>query len=310
MTLVIDSQGVTGLDRARELDDLHAALRPRRYSSLVLQWAKRFARPMRAASREPIPRIRPGQLGLTFGGHATMLMRYAGVSIVADPMFGGWIGGIRRAMQPGLTATDLADVGLVLISHRHADHMHAKSLAHVPRTATVVVPTGAAAAVSPLGFARVVELGAGSDFEWRGVQVIATPVRHGDDPLARGLSYVIRGDGPSAFFCGDSGYFSGFAAVGEAYAPDLALLPIGGYWPRGLRAQHMSPLDALYAFEDLRSRLLIPIHYGAFPLSYELLDEPERWLRELAEERELQDHVRIMRVGQSELFVEANRRYA
>ena len=44
----------------------------------------------------------------------------------------------------------------------------------------------------------------------------------------------------------------------------------------------MSPLDALYAFEDLRARLLVPIHHGAFPLSYERLDEPVRWLIELA----------------------------
>ena len=35
----------------------------------------------------------------------------------------------------------------------------------------------------------------------------------------------------------------------------------------------MSPLDALYAFEDLRARLLVPIHHGAFALSYERLDE-------------------------------------
>ena len=33
----------------------------------------------------------------------------------------------------------------------------------------------------------------------------------------------------------------------------------------------MSPLDALYAFEDLRARLLVPIHHGAFALSYEQL---------------------------------------
>jgi L-ascorbate metabolism protein UlaG (beta-lactamase superfamily) len=65
----------------------------------------------------------------------------------------------------------------------------------------------------------------------------------------------------------------------------------------------MSPLDALYAFEDLRARVLVPIHHGAFALSYEQLDEPARWLLELAKSKNLRDHVVVMTAGQSERFV-------
>ena len=64
----------------------------------------------------------------------------------------------------------------------------------------------------------------------------------------------------------------------------------------------MSPLDALYAFEDLRARLLVPIHHGAFALSYERLDEPVRWLLELATQRGVRDHVRVMGAGETERF--------
>jgi L-ascorbate metabolism protein UlaG (beta-lactamase superfamily) len=133
--------------------------------------------------------------------------------------------------------------------------------------------------------------------------VIAAPASHGDGELARGLSYVVRGPGPTVFLCGDSGYFSGFARVGEMFAPDVAVLPIGGFMPSSFRARHMSPLDALYAFEDLRARMLVPIHHGAFALSYEELDEPARWLLELAKQRGIRDHVLVMRAGQSERFV-------
>jgi L-ascorbate metabolism protein UlaG (beta-lactamase superfamily) len=66
----------------------------------------------------------------------------------------------------------------------------------------------------------------------------------------------------------------------------------------------MSPLDALYAFEDLRARMLIPIHHGAFALSYERLDEPARWLVELARQRGVRDHVLVMTAGQTERFVQ------
>jgi L-ascorbate metabolism protein UlaG (beta-lactamase superfamily) len=289
--------------RTAELRRLHRRIPVRRYRSLLGHWLARMFRAPRSAVVEPVPAVAPGELALTFVGHASVIARYHDLAIALDPMLGRWIGGVRRAVEPGASPEDLADIGLVLISHRHADHLHLPTLKQLPRSATAVVPPGAAGWVSSLGFARVVELSPGADFQLRGVQVVACPIAHGDGELARGLAYVLRGDGPSAYLCGDSAYFSGFADVGARFAPDLALLPIGGFLPRSFRARHMSPLDALYAFEDLRSRMLIPIHHGAFPLSYEQLDEPARWLLELARERGLREHVLAMAPGQTERFV-------
>lgn len=288
--------------RTAELGKLHRQIPVRRYRSLLGHWVTRWFRAPRPAHHEPVPQITPGQLAVTFGGHATVLARYHDLAIAFDPMLGRWIGGVRRAVEPGLAPGDFSDVGLVLVSHRHADHMHLPSLRRMPRAATVVVPAGAAGVVSSLGFARVVELQPGADLSLRGVQITAAATSHGDSELARGLSYVVRGDGPSLYLCGDSGYFSGFAHVGELFAPDIALLPIGGFLPASFRSRHMSPLDALFAFEDLRARMLVPIHHGAFALSYEELDEPARWLVELAKARGLRDHVHVMAAGQSERF--------
>ncbi|HEY0191309.1 MAG TPA: MBL fold metallo-hydrolase [Kofleriaceae bacterium] len=290
--------------RARELGRLHRDLPVRRYRSLVGHWLARWFQPPRPVIPEPRPELAAGQLALTYGGHASMLVRYAGLAIAFDPMLGSWIGGVRRAVGPGLRPADFDEVGLILISHRHADHLHLPSLKLLPRTATVVVPTGAASALSGLGYARVIELAPGADLELRGVQIVAAATAHGARDLAHGLSYVLRGAGPSLYLCGDSSYFSGFADLGERFAPDIAALPIGGFAPASFRARHMSPLDALYAFEDLRARILIPIHHGAFALSYERLDEPVRWLTELAEQRGVREHVLVMSPGQTERFVD------
>lgn len=290
--------------RAAELVQLHRDIPVRRYRSLMGHWLARWFRRPRPAYHEPVPAIGPGQIAVTFGGHATVIVRYPTLAIAFDPMLGRWVGGVRRAVEPGLEPGDFGDVGLILISHRHGDHLHLPTLRRMPRTATVVVPTGAASWLSTLGFQRVIELMPGADFELRGVQVIAAATSHGEHELARGLSYVMRGaDCPSAYLCGDSGYFSGFADVGMRYAPDVALLPIGGFVPASFRVRHMSPLDALYAFEDLRARMLVPIHHGAFALSYEQLDEPARWLIELAKARGMREHVLVMAPGQSERFV-------
>src|SRR6185503_219678 len=128
-------------------------------------------------------------------GHATVLLRYAHVQILVDPMLGRWLGGVRRAVEPGLSPPDLSAVDMILITHGHADHLHLPTLASLPRSATIVAPAGVAPLVAPLGFARVLELSAGSDVELRGVQIIATAIRHGDQPRARGLAYVVLGDG-------------------------------------------------------------------------------------------------------------------
>jgi L-ascorbate metabolism protein UlaG (beta-lactamase superfamily) len=183
------------------------------------------------------------------------------------------------------------------------------TLSLLPRTATIVVPRGCAAQISPLGFARVIELAVGAELGLEGLRVAACRASHGgdDDDLGRANAYVIAGDGPSVYVCGDGAYGPGFEEAGRDHAPDLALLPIGGFLPLSFRARHMSPLDALYAFEDLRARLLIPIHHGAFQLSYEKVGEPARWLRELVVERELEPHVRVLDPGESEVFTSPRR---
>jgi len=278
--------------RAGELAKLHRDIPVARYRSLVGHWISRWFRPPRPARHEAPLKAKAGEVVITFGGHATVIARYDNLGIAFDPMLGRWVGGVRRAVEPGLAPGDFEDIGLILISHRHADHLHIPTLEKLPRKAvTIVVPAGGAAWVSALGFARVVELAPG-----------------GDGELARGLSYVVRPapggsiTGPSLYLCGDSGYFSGFADIGERFAPDIALLPIGGFFPSSFRSRHMSPLDALFAFEDLRARLLVPIHHGAFALSYEKLDEPARWLIELAASRGVRDHVNVMAAGQTQRF--------
>ena len=293
--------------RAAELEELHRRIRVRRTRSLLGSWAWRwFVRP-RPVAIEPLPDVVPGELSVTFGGHATALLRYADRTIVLDPMLGRWVGGVHRATAPGLGLAELAEVSIVLVSHAHRDHLHLPTLARLPHGATIVGPRGLAARLGDHHFARVIELGADTTVELEGVTIAAIGMRHGAPSLGHTLAYAISADGPRVFACADAAYGGGFAIAGERWRPDVALLPIGGYWPRGFRERHLSPLDALYAFEDLRARVLVPIHHGAFALSYERLDEPVRWLRELASDRDLDDHVRVLAPGQSAVWRGAGR---
>jgi hypothetical protein len=56
---------------------------------------------------------------------------------------------------------------------------------------------------------------------------------------------------------------------------DLALLPIGAYSPRAfMSAFHASPEDAVAMHGDLRARRSVGMHWGAFPLTDEPVEEP------------------------------------
>src|SRR5439155_17699185 len=110
--------------RAGELAKLHRSVPVERYRTLLGHWFASWFRTPRPAQHDPVPPLGTGQVAVTFGGHATVLARYPQLAIVFDPMLGRWLGGVRRAVEPGVAPGDCSDVGLVLLSHRHADHLH------------------------------------------------------------------------------------------------------------------------------------------------------------------------------------------
>ncbi len=80
------------------------------------------------------------------------------------------------------------------------------------------------------------------------------------------------------------------------------MLPIGAYYPDTFRHVHMGPDEAVKAFGDLESKWLVPMHYGAFKLSFEDIDEPLRWLKELAAANGLNNKLKILQEGIPTVF--------
>jgi L-ascorbate metabolism protein UlaG (beta-lactamase superfamily) len=80
-------------------------------------------------------------------------------------------------------------------------------------------------------------------------------------PGGEPAGYIIElENGYKIYHAGDTGVFSDMQFIGEYYKPDLALLPIGGHFT-------MDPAHAAYAVKNLlKTRRVIPMHYGTFPL--------------------------------------------
>jgi L-ascorbate metabolism protein UlaG (beta-lactamase superfamily) len=64
----------------------------------------------------------------------------------------------------------------------------------------------------------------------------------------------------------------------------------------------MGPDEALRVFHDLGARWMIPMHYGAFKLSFEPMEDPPRWLRQLAREQQISHRVKLIEEGVPHVF--------
>jgi L-ascorbate metabolism protein UlaG (beta-lactamase superfamily) len=52
---------------------------------------------------------------------------------------------------------------------------------------------------------------------------------------------------------------------------------IGAYQPEWfMESNHMSPTNAIQAFDDMNAQYMVPMHYGCFDLSNESLEDPIR----------------------------------
>jgi len=121
-------------------------------------------------------------------------------------------------------------------------------------------------------------------------------------PASRLRRFLLEHQGRKIYHAGDSAYFDGFKEIGRRLAPEIALLPIGTYHPESFRRVHMGPDEAVKAFRDLRARWLVPMHYGTFKLSFEEMDEPPRWLREIAAKENLTQKLRMLDEGVPVVF--------
>ena len=114
--------------------------------------------------------------------------------------------------------------------------------------------------------------------------------------------FVLEHQGRSIYHAGDSAYFDGFKEIGRVCRPEIALLPIGAYHPETFRHVHMGPDDAIKVFKDLKAKKLVPMHYGSFRLAFEDMDEPPRWLKQLAQEHGLTKRLVFLEEGSPRVF--------
>ena len=107
-----------------------------------LIWKGLFT-PRTGEHRPPIfPKLKRGQVAITWIGHASFLIQFTDLNVLVDPNFANWLFLLKRIKRSGLRIEDLPPIDLVLLTHAHFDHFHKPTLRRLPHTKIGVMPWG------------------------------------------------------------------------------------------------------------------------------------------------------------------------
>jgi len=267
-----------------------------------LRFLDQFNPPPRARRKPDLTDWESRDFSAVWLGHATVLLRLAGKTILTDPVLSHRIGvgfgvmtvGPRRFVASALKAEELPKLDLILISHAHFDHLDRPTLARLRKSTPVITATKTRDLVRDLGFTNITELQWGECVRLGGISLTAGEVKHWGartfHDTYRGYNgYVIEDNNRRVLYAGDTAY----RRFGDLGAIDLAIFGIGAYDP--YIAAHATPEQVWQMFEQVRGRWLLPMHHSTFRLSHEPMEEPmQRMLRAAGHAR---DRVIIRRIG-------------
>ncbi|HVP67362.1 MAG TPA: metal-dependent hydrolase [Anaeromyxobacteraceae bacterium] len=228
-----------------------------------------LALPMLAAAAGP--KSPPARTEVTWLGHAAFLVKTPqGAVLAVDP----WLSNPANPDKESLQKIDRVDY--ILVSHGHFDHV-GEAIALAKKTGAKLVATfdlmqalvsagypkeqatmatagnvGGTIALTPDLSVTFVPAVHSSTFK----KDDASPVEPAGSPT--GLVIQVRG-GPTLYHTGDTAATSDMRLIGYEYKVDVMLACIGGHFT-------MDPSGAAIAASLVRPKVIVPMHYGTFPL--------------------------------------------
>jgi L-ascorbate metabolism protein UlaG (beta-lactamase superfamily) len=105
--------------------------------------------------------------------------------------------------------------------------------------------------------------------------------------MPTGLVICIR-NGPTIYHTGDTGFFSDIARVTDYNKIDIMLVCMGDHFTMG-------PIRAADSVKLVAPKMVIPMHYGTFPV---LTGTPKELEKEM-KERDAKSELRVMNAGET-----------
>lgn len=202
---------------------------------------------------------------ITWLGHAAFKIEIAGSTVLIDP----WLEGNPTA---SVKPTDITRADIVYVTHDHQDHLGDAFQICKRTKARFVATVELSGLAQENGVENVVGLNIGGGTQIGGVRIFIIQAFHTASKGAP-TGVIVEGGGKAVYHAGDTAVFGDMRLIGELYSPDVALMPIGGYYTMG-------PTEAAEAVKILEPKTVIPMHYKTFPVLTQSADEFTRMVKE------------------------------
>lgn len=211
-----------------------------------------------------------GDLSITFVGHGTLMMEFAGMVIHIDPVMG-------EADYSGMP-----DADLVLITHEHGDHLDINAINHILKEDCPVVMTQKC--IEQLeDFKGAVVMKNGDKQTIKGLPIEAVPAYNIEHKRSGGGAYHPKGEGNAYILTfGDTKVLIGgdtenVPEIKALKGIDIAFLPMNLPYT-------MTPEMVADAARAIQPEYLYPYHYGR--------TDPQELVKLLKEEKGIEVRIR------------------
>ena len=255
-----------------------------------------------------------------FVGTATVVLRYAGFTILTDPNFLhagdhahlGYGLTAQRLTDPAVEIEDLPPLDFCVLSHYHGDHFDRVAEEKLRKDLPIITTEHAASELEDKGFTAPVALETWDSVMVHkggaGVRVTSMPGTHGPPIVERFLPPVMGSmlelqPAPDRtalrlYITGDTIVFDDLREIPRRYPEiDLALFHLGGTQIMGI----LLTMDAEQGVEAIRiidPREVIPIHYN----DYEVFKSPLEDFKRAVAEAGFEDRARYLSHGETYEF--------
>ncbi|MCD4814636.1 MBL fold metallo-hydrolase [bacterium] len=121
--------------------------------------------------------------------------------------------------------------------------------------------------------------------------------------------FIVAGK-ESLYFAGDTFFIPSLTEIGKKHKLDVAFLPISGNKFFGSKMV-MDPKDAALATEELKPKIVIPIHFGTFggiPIMFSMKGTPSEFIKHVKDNK-TKTSIKVLKIGETYNSTLANLSY-
>ena len=212
---------------------------------------------------------------ITWLGHSGVKIQ-GSKTIYIDPFLTG-----NPAASTSPDKIDKADI--VIVTHYHGDHI-GDAFAICKKTGATLVGIHEIAVEAEAEGISSEGMNVGGTIKINEVKIHMVTALHSaekGDPAG----VVVEIDDKTIYHAGDTGLTYDMKLIGEFFKPELSFIPIGDRYTMGIPS-------ATKAVEFIQSKVVIPVHYGTFPI---VSADPEEFKKRVGDMAE----VVILKPGES-----------